>query len=174
MLEAWLRLRSTHPRPHLVLAGPRLDATHPANREFHGRLNALVASAAAPERIHMPGMVRNVEDYMRAADLFVFPSRREGMPNVIPEAMACGLPVLMTRFIGLPAEFGEPGRHYLPVRRDPEALAAAIGRLLGDSGSRRALGREARTWVERQLSVTRSIQRYAALYRELASTRTGG
>ena len=168
LLEAWTRLAVEWPRLHLVLAGPRLDMTHPANESFHRRISTLI-SQNSPERVHFTGMVRNPESYMQAADVFVFPSRREGMPNAVPEAMASGLPIVMTPFVGLPPEFGEEGREYLLADFEPDALAARIGQLLSDQALCESLGARAREWVEEHLDVDRSVQRYAELYRQLAA-----
>jgi glycosyltransferase involved in cell wall biosynthesis len=138
------------------------------NAPFHRYLQNTIAGANAEDRVIFTGPVSNVEDYLRAADLFVFPSRREGMPNVVPEAMACALPVVSTPFIGLPAEFGDPGTHYVLSSWDPVELAGDVGRLLVNADKRYILGRNARYWVEQNLDVNQSLDRYTALYGELA------
>jgi glycosyltransferase involved in cell wall biosynthesis len=113
---------------HLVLVGD-------------GPERAAIA-AAAPGRVHFLGS-RNPDEVAmacRAADLFVLPSEREGWPNVVTEALACGLRVVATRVGGIPQILGEPaaGDHSLgalvPVG-DPEALAAAVGAVLATPGS---------------------------------------
>jgi len=172
LLEAWTRLCKELPRLHLVLAGPRLDITHPANRSFHQEVCRMVKESAAPKRVHFTGMIENVEEYMRAADVFVFPSRREGMPNVVPEAMASGLPVVMTPFIGLPSEFGEAGVHYRLVDFDADSLADGIAEVLGDREPRGAMSSAGRSWTRQHLGLERSVERYAELYRHLAHQRS--
>ena len=104
---------------------------------------------------------------MKACDFFVFPSQREGMPNVVPEAMATGLPSILTPFKGLPEEFGRPGEEYLLVERTPEELADALGRVLDDPELAARLGAKAREWVEDNLDVEDSLDAYARLYAEL-------
>ncbi|NJL45279.1 MAG: glycosyltransferase family 4 protein, partial [Leptolyngbyaceae cyanobacterium SM2_3_12] len=71
--------------------GPRLDQSDPALAPFGQRLEALLEASGTRERVHFVGRVDNVEAYLQAATLFVFPSRREGLPNVVMEAMASGL-----------------------------------------------------------------------------------
>jgi glycosyltransferase involved in cell wall biosynthesis len=115
------------------------------------------------------GAVDNVEAYLQTADVFVFPSRKEGMPNVVPEAFACGLASILTPFKGLPDEFGRPGEQYVLVERNAEALATAINAILDDPERRRQLGRRGRKWVEEHLDVEISLDRYADLYYELAN-----
>jgi glycosyltransferase involved in cell wall biosynthesis len=168
LLEAWCRLAPLHPRVHLVVAGPRLDVARPAWASYNEKLEALADRSGARDRLHFPGLVQNVEDYMRAADMFVFTSSREGMPNVVPEAMASGLPVVTVPFIGLPQEFGEPGRHFVLTAFDPDRLAADISGMLGAPRRRVELGRQARAWVEARLDVNHSLDRYARLYDDLS------
>jgi glycosyltransferase involved in cell wall biosynthesis len=168
LLEAFGRICRENSEAHLVLVGPRQDLGAP---EFHRRLQDLISRTDAPDRIHFTGPVSNVEDYLRAADLFVFPSRREGMPNVVLEAMACGIPVILTPFLGLPDEFGTPGKHYVLTDWKPEALAADIRDLLAQPDYRRNLGQTGRRWVEESLDVNYSLDRYASLYFGLSNGR---
>ena len=168
LLEMWVRLAQKYPRTHLVIVGPRRDRVDPAQRHFHERLEALRVASGAPERVHYVGFVENVDDFMRAADVFLFPSKREGQPNAVLEAMASGLPVVSTPFLGLTAEFGEPGRHYLLADRDPESFTAAVERVLCEQDLREGLARSGRGWVEEHMNVDRILDRYASLYREVA------
>ena len=79
----------------------------------------------------------------RAADVFVLPSLFEGTPLVIMEAMMSGLPVVTTATCGMKDVIAD-GRTGLlvPVRR-PDAVAAAVGRVLADAALRERLGRAA-------------------------------
>ena len=169
LLEVWVRVAKEHPNAHLVIVGPRRDRVDPANRGFHERLEALCVGSGAPERVHFAGIVGNVEDYMRAADIFVFPSQREGMPNVVLEAMASGLPVVMTPFVGLPAEFGEPGRQYLLAESRADELGLIVERVLSQKALRDEMGQSARRWVEEHMDVEMTLDEYAGLYRGLAN-----
>ncbi|HZW03119.1 MAG TPA: glycosyltransferase family 4 protein, partial [Anaerolineaceae bacterium] len=133
LVAAFVQLAAEFPAARLVLVGPRHDLARPELQDFHDRLEAAIATAGAQERVIFTGPVSAVDAYLQAADVLAFPSRREGMPNVVPEAMASGLPVVMTPFTGLPAEFGQPGRHYLLSDWQPETLAADLRRLLADA-----------------------------------------
>ncbi len=173
LLEAWVRHVQQHPDSHLVLAGPERTRFDPAHAEYHARLEALGEASGAPERVHFLGVVENVPELMRAADVFVFASRREGMGNVVLEAMASELPVVLTPFIGLAGELGRPDVDYLLAEPDADSLASRISRLTVDPELRGRIARSGRVWVEEHMDVERSVARYAELYRRLAAGKNG-
>lgn len=168
LLEVWSRLARTRPNLHLAIVGPRFDLTRASLLDFNRKLDTLIQQSGARNRVHFFGLVRDVEKYMRAADVFVFTSWREGFPNVVAEALASGLPVITTPFDGLAEEFGQPGREYVRTSREPDEIAAALARLLDDPTFREELSASGRTWVSRTLDLDRTIDQYAHLYRELA------
>ena len=166
LLDAFARLAPRHPELHVALAGPRRDLETPRLREFRDALAAAATAAAA--RVHFLGEIDDVPELLRAADLFVFPSRREGMPNSVLEAMATGLPVVLCPFDGLSPDLGEAGRQHLCVPHDPCTLADAIHGLLAAPDRARELGRQARAWIESTMGLDATLDRYTALYRDLA------
>ncbi len=169
LLAAWAKIALEFPAAHLVLVGPRLDLTDPALVRFQQKLADLIQASASADRVHFVGRVENVEAYLQAADLFVFPSRREGLPNVVMEAMATGLPVITTPFIGLSAELGQAGEHYLLVEHDADNLYQMTRQVLLRDLLREQVGRNGRNWVETRLDMETILDRYAMLYRELAN-----
>ena len=168
LLESWIELASKFPNAHLVLVGARSDRQDPKLAAYRLRLEKLISASGAAERVHFTGLVTNIEEYLRASDLFVFPSEREGMPNAVLEAMACGLPVVMTPFIGLPEEFGTPGKEYLLVDRNAQAITNVISQLITSKEIRDRMGREASCWVQKTMDIQTSLDQFAALYKELA------
>jgi len=112
--------------------------------------------------------------YYGAADVFVLPSRYELFGIVMLEAMACGVPVVATRFGG-PAEVithGENG--FLVDPTDTEELARAIEVLVCDPELRREMGHRARRIVEERYSWEVSAQLHKNLYSRLASEKGKG
>ena len=172
LVAAFLRLMNEFPRARLLLIGPLGNLSEDGADGFQRRLRETISKADARDRIVFTGVVSNTADYLRAADLFVFPSRREGLPAVVPEAMATGLPVITTPFLGISDELGVPGRHYQMSSWDSEALAADMRRLLSDGNARRGLGLDGRRWVQQHLDVDDSLDRYAELYHELGQRST--
>jgi glycosyltransferase involved in cell wall biosynthesis len=167
LVEAFVSLCRRHPRAHLLLVGPRHDLARPDLASFRRRLQQSIDGGAAQARVTFTGAVSNVEDYLKAADILAFTSRREGMPNVVPEAMATGLPVLMTPFIGLPQEFGRAGVHYVLSDWEQQRLAADLECLLTSVQMRQQIGEAGRRWVQQTQDVPYSLDAYAELYREL-------
>jgi glycosyltransferase involved in cell wall biosynthesis len=171
LLEAWSRLASLRPDVHLVVAGPRTVDPGP-RASYQQELDALADRSGARHRVHFLGHVEDIPRLMRAADVFVFTSRREGMPNAMLEAMASGLPVVTTAFDGLSNDLGSPGREFVLSGFDAERFAEDVGALLGNAQHRAGIGRAARSWAEARLDIRQSVDAYVALYHEVAGRRS--
>jgi colanic acid/amylovoran biosynthesis glycosyltransferase len=105
-----------------------------------------------------------IRDFYAAADVFCLPSFAEGVPVVLMEAMASGLPVATTRIMGIPelVEGGVSGELVPPGR--PDALAAAIARLAAEPERRAAYGRAGREKVVAQYDVRSWVAELHGLY----------
>jgi glycosyltransferase involved in cell wall biosynthesis len=125
------------------------------------------AEAGVASRVIFTGWSENATALLRGFDVFVQPSRYEGLPLSVLEAMAAGLPIVASN-VGSVGEALEPELNGLLVpREDPSALATAVGRLLGDKQLRLRLGRQARqTWAAR-FDVAVMVKEYERLYLEL-------
>lgn len=174
LISAWAEIARQRSRARLVLVGHRTDQNNTAipesfrDQAFMDMIDTEIALSPSPNSVVFTGRQSNVEAYMRAADVFVFPSKNEGMPNVVPEAMATGLSCVVTPFVGLPSEFGEPNREYKLVQRTPETISTAIVELLENRNLREMMGKVAHQWVQSHLDVEFSMDRFAQLYRRLA------
>jgi glycosyltransferase involved in cell wall biosynthesis len=128
-------------------------------------------SLGATGRVQFVGAEQDVRTRLAAADIAVLPSRWEGMPTVLLEAMAAGLPVVASRVGEIPhvIEDGVFGRLVTPG--DAGELASALAELLTDASRRRTWGQRAAAAVERY-SLTRMIEQYEAIFRWAA--RGGG
>ncbi|SIN67648.1 Glycosyltransferase involved in cell wall bisynthesis [Singulisphaera sp. GP187] len=133
-----------------------------------GSLERLVAERGLGDRVRFLGMCRDIPDQLRAMDLFVLPSHREGRPISIMEAMASGLPVIATRVGSVPG-LVENGRTGLLVEPgDVAALARAITDLADDPEVRSRLAEASRRFAVAGLSVGRMAEQYAAFYKKTA------
>ncbi len=131
-------------------------------------LTAEAARLGLSTRITFAGWcdrARIAERY-RAADIFVFPSRDEGMPNVVLEAMASGLPIVATAIAGSEELVREGGNGHLVPAENAAALTAALARLIADPAQCRAMGRASRAIVEREYTWARVAASYLEKLRE--------
>jgi glycosyltransferase involved in cell wall biosynthesis len=120
-----------------------------------------------PEHVRFLGFRSDVPDLLAAADFFVLPSRMEGLPLAVLEAMSHGLPIVTTRIGGNP-EVVTDGEHGLLVPiEDPAALAAALARFAEDPDLRRKLGEAGRARVAAEFSFTEMTRKYEAIYDRL-------
>ncbi len=130
-------------------------------------LEKLIAELGLADRVTLAGWQADVRGYFEAMDAFALSSLREGLPNVVLEAMALEVPVVATRVNGVPRLVQDGTNGLLVEAGDPAPLAAALDRLLGDAAMQatfRAAGRET---VEGRFSFAGRMRKLAALYDEL-------
>ena len=169
LFEAWLKLQTEGgPASTLVCVG----ATSPRQFEADAQLAAGIRDAADRsgfgERLRLVPPTNRIEDYFRAADLFVLPSAREGLPIVLLEAMACGLPCIASRLPGSTDVMIDSGRNgHLVPSGDPVALANALREVLADPAAAARLGAAARATVESRFTIARVADQWLAAYHEV-------
>jgi glycosyltransferase involved in cell wall biosynthesis len=171
LVEAWSKLMAEYPDAELVFAGPRHDKNNSRLRKFHDDLNARIANSRNPDRVHFAGVRDDMNSVYAASDIVVLASNREGMPNVMLEAMACERPVLITPFAGQSTAIGRPGIEFEQSERSPEALARALSTLLADPCSRADRVQSGKTWVTRHLDLDDSLDEFRDLYARAAEGR---
>jgi len=125
-------------------------------------LEALATRATLPVRFC--GYHEDVSGFLAAADVFVQPSRSEGLPFSLLEAMAHGLPVVCSDVGGMRAAVGDGGR-VVPAD-DPLTLAACLRRTVCDGDMRRALGEAARSRAAREFGVGGMMEALHEAYEE--------
>ncbi len=161
LLQGLPELLSRYPHCHVVLAGAG------------DRLADFRATAAPwPDRVHFPGAVLRdtLPDLYRSADLFVLPAVHDargnvdGLPNVILEAMASGLPVVASAISGIPLAVSEGKQGHLVPEQDPAALNQALFRLLDHPDHARALGAAGRCHAVAELTWDVVARRYREAY----------
>ena len=152
LLSAFARLRRTHPDARLQLVGSGPD--EPAIRARAARLGL---------EVDFLGPREDVPALMAAADLLVLPSAFEGLPLVVLEAMAAGLPVVATRIGGVVEALG-PDHPWLVPPGDARALATALAAALDDPEGRKATAATQRARYDDFYTATRMGDDTARLY----------
>jgi glycosyltransferase involved in cell wall biosynthesis len=133
------------------------------------QLLKMIAKLGVAEEVRMLGHRQDVPDIVRALDVAVLPSRREGSPLALIEYMALGAPIVATAVGGVP-ELITDGEHGLLVPpRDPEALAGAIERLLDDRRLARRLGDQAQERQRAEHDLDAAVTRLEQLYADLVT-----
>jgi len=128
-------------------------------------MQSQVQAAGLSGQIVFEGVCDDILDRMARADIFLLPSKWEGMPMTVIEAMGTGLPIVASRVGGVP-DMVTDGESGLLIPPTAEALAQAIERLVKDEALRERLGTQARQEA-RRFSIEAMAQGYEALYARL-------
>ena len=137
------------------------------------RLEAMIAELSLEDRVSLPGSCDQegvLQAYHRAT-VFALPCRvlengdRDGIPNVLLEAMAVELPIVSSAISGIPELINDERNGLLVSERDPVALAAALDRLIQDADLRARLGSRARATVVRHFDRGANVRKLSDLFR---------
>ena len=136
LVDAFARVADAHPDWSLTILG---------EGDERGRLETLVRRLRLDGRVALPGRAADPFPHLASAHAFALSSRREGFPNALLEAMACGLPAVAFACRSGPAEIIEHGRNGLLVPPgDLTRFALALDRVMGSGAVRAQIGRNAR------------------------------
>ncbi len=164
--EAAGHLRGHLPKVQFVLVGKGVD-------EGNHELVRIAETAGVRSVTHFLGLRRDIPCLMASLDVLVSSSYGEAFPNVLGEAMACGVPCVVTDVGDSAYIVGETGCVVPPG--DMAGLARAIEKLLVlPAEQRQMLGQRARARVAEHFEIGQVVQRYEAFYEELAKTRQEG
>jgi glycosyltransferase involved in cell wall biosynthesis len=164
LLQAFAEAAEAVPGSRLVVVGSGRGQTLSIEDELRDE----VRRRDLGERVLFTGRVDDVEVFLRAADLFVFPSVYEALGLSLVEAASCGLPAVASRTGGI-VDVVEDGRSGILVPPgEPGPLAEALISLLKSPESRRDMGTRARQIVLDRFDERDSARRYGALFGELS------
>jgi len=158
-LDTALRALALTPEVHLAVAGTKDGSPYPA----------LATEWGVADRVHFLGFQTEVAALMRSADFFVLPSHQDAFGLVVTEAMATGLPVVVSRTVGASCLVTPETGIVISPPDDASALAAAFERLASSSALRHSMGRAARSCAE-DYSWNRLGERYLDLFHQLAAS----
>lgn len=150
----------------LVLVGPTSDSKE--NLQFYNKMKKLANDLNIEKYIIFTGKKNNVDEYMKISDLFMLLSKREGLPNVLLEAMSTGLPVITLNMPGI-TEYIFKNRidGIILNEKNPGKIALEIEALLNNYDLCESISINARKTVENRFSTEIIDQQYQQIYNEL-------
>ncbi len=132
--------------------------------DHRGDLEQLIKQLGVTGRVKLLGFRSDMIDLYHAMDLFVLSSLREGLPNVVLEAMALCIPVVATRVAGIPSLIRDGSTGLLCPIGDADQLTDAIRRVASDAQLRADLSGHARTRIEQSYSFTGRMAKMKTIY----------
>lgn len=167
LLHAWGRMMNA-PAEWRAELKPRLRMV--GDGEFRPQMERIVRELGIQDSVEFLGMRRDVIDLLQQAWGFVLPSRWEGMPNALVEAMACGLPCVATRVSGSEDLITHGINGLLVPPEEPAEMAQALRCIIEDTALVEQLAREARTTIVRDYQIASIVERCLHLYCQLRAS----
>jgi glycosyltransferase involved in cell wall biosynthesis len=156
-VEVASRVAERIPAAHFLLIG---------DGELRPGVEEAIRRKRLEGRFHLLGWRRDIPSIMKNLSVLVLTSLWEGLPRVIPEAMAAGVPVVATRVDGIPEVVRDGETGYLAEPHDVETLARRVAELLACPNLRLRMGAEGRAVVG-EFDIDAMVRSQEALYQEL-------
>ena len=172
LIQAFLSLVEEFPRGRLWIVGPK--SREESQNIDDGETGELIRQLAIhPQQVQFWGRIDDRKELARllgASDVFVFPSRKEGMPLAPMEAMSTGIPVIISRIPGVTDLVSLEGKtgYYIPVN-DAVALKTAMIKLAEEPDLRAEMGSAARQRIEDQFGWENHIAEWESFYTSLVN-----
>jgi len=167
LYKAWIKLFELNIGVKLIFIG-RTRNYFEVNDEIVEIIKADATRRGVLQLIHFVEETSLVHEYMQIADIFVLPSLREGMPNVLLEAMACGLPCVVRCIAGVTDWLIDDNiTGSLIYSDEPNDLAEKISHLFAEHESRMKMGLAARVIIENNFSMDLTSRKLFELYKKI-------
>ncbi|MEM0338007.1 MAG: glycosyltransferase [Candidatus Caldarchaeum sp.] len=154
LLQAFAQLKSTHPL-YLWLVG---------DGELRPAMEQRARELGIAERVRFWGVRSDVADILNAADIFTLPSKYEGNPMSVMEAMAAGLPVVASHVGGIPELVEDEHQGLLVPADDQPCLVQGLQALIDNPTKRYQLGKSAVERARKKFDIHQTVQAYEKLY----------
>ena len=164
LLEIARRLKTSHENFHVVLIGDGPEKT---------RLEGLSKTFGVTDRVAFLGEVPNAAEWMKGMDVFCFTSTSEGLPNVIMEAAAAGLPVVAWKLPFIEELLPDKSMSLLSKAGDLDSMLGNLTELIISQSLRENIGRAAQKYVLENFGIERFIQKMSSVYESVLQTYKG-
>ena len=160
LIRAAKTIVAQRPTTHVVIFG---------RGALHDDLVAQAEALGIRKHVHLLGYRDDVKEWLGALDVFTMPSRSEGMPLSLLEAMAAGAPPVVTRVGGMPEVVKDGENGFMVPPGDVAALADRLAVLLDNPDLAARMGTAARSHIVDHFSVERMAGEYRAVYRQVTA-----
>lgn len=168
LIEIWRDIVKRIPEARLLLIGPYEGSSEDFDAYFFERIKKMIKEYELEDNVYVLGEIDEVEKYLQVSSIFIFPSIREGLPNALMEAMACGLPCVVLKIKGISENIIKNNREGILINnQDKRAFIDAILYLLKTRGFSKKIGEKARMKIERDFSINKIAGKYVSIYKEL-------
>ena len=158
-----------HAMPDVLRHYPNTKAGICGDGVLRSQLEEQILKLDLSDSVRLLGQWDNVSRFLAIADVFILPSRWEGLPIALLEAMSVGLPVIATRVEGVEEVVEDQVHGLLVPLEDSEALAKAILQLINDPKKRNEMGMAASMRVKQLYTVNRMCEEYLKIIKKLSS-----
>jgi len=163
LLQAWHLVHKQAPQARLIIVG---------RGSLQNQLESMAEALGIADSIKFTGLQNDIPAQLHQGSLAVLPSRWEGMPNAVMEAMACGLPCVSTRVSGSEDIIQHGVNGLLVEPEDYHGMAQALLTLLRNPALTEKYGRAARETIEKDYSLEQVMDRYVELYQSVTDHRS--
>lgn len=151
----------------LIAGGHDIQVAIAGEGPQRGELERFIQTLPQPERFHLLGHVQDMQQLYAACDVFALSSIREGLPNVVLEAMAMRLPLVATRVAGVPHVIENGHNGLIVPAGEPAALRDGLRRVITSPPLQQKLGESARQTVQHLFSFAARMKTVVGIYDEL-------
>lgn len=162
------------PEAQFLCVGEPMRDNQQGAEDYHREIQSLVDSLGVRERTIFWGYRADMPEVYNLCDVVVLPSSREGTPNVLLEAMACGVPVVANDVADNRQVVPDGQAGFVVPLGDVSALTDRVRRLLGDAELRRRMGTAGVAWVDREHSLAGLAERTGEAYLRLVQRMGAG
>lgn len=150
----------------LILIGP--NAENEENIQFYNKMKILINDLGIEKNIIFTGIKANVDEYMQISDIFVLLSEKEGLPNVLLEAMSTGLPVIALNIPGITEFIIQNGVDGIIIyEENSDKIALTIDKILSNQNIYNSISINARKTVISRFSTEIIDEQYMQIYNEI-------
>ena len=166
-LRAFREVRRQQIDAQIVLVGPLPERSDARAWRYYEELLEYIEREGLKDSVIFTGLQPTAASYLRAGDIFLFPSKQEGMPNALLEAMSSGLPSVASRISGTEDLIEQGSNGYMFPLDDEPAFGRQLVELLRNPELTQRVGAQARQFVERSYSLRALSASYEKIYRDL-------